>query len=113
MTTTPTVLFCEELPRHKGGTYYANFFPHPGLVKMCRGPNDARPILEAEVSEGTDTPDTYWGWWEKDKGEFLFVYTRKLLVEICFPYGVEPEEARGRGKLLPVNIKILRTVDYK
>ena len=112
MMTCHTILFCEELPHHSGGTYLAHFFSHPKSVQMCRDQKswDEIPILETEVSQGTDTPESYWGWWDDNRKRWELVFPRKFLVEMCFPYGTDPEELVGRGKLLPVNIKILRRV---
>ncbi len=111
MTTNPTVLFCNERPAHKGGTYLADFYPHPGQVRMCRCPEEMKhPILKVEVSEGKDTPDTYWAWWDEQDQVFQFVNSHRMGVEICFAYGSRIEEEQGRGKLFPVNIKILEKI---
>lgn len=108
--TNPTILFCEESSPRLGSVHYTHFFQHPKGVLMCRDrkSRDTPPLLEAEVSEGTDTPDSYWGWWDGEKRRFIFVFHRRMLVEMCFPYGTEAEEKLGRGRLLPVNIKILK-----
>lgn len=111
VTTKPTILFCDERPAHKGGMYLTDFYPHPGQVRMCRSPQDMKnPILQVEVSEGMDTPGTYWAWWDEQDQAFQFVNANKMGVEICFAYGSRAEEERGKGKLLPVSIKILEKV---
>lgn len=76
---------------------------------MCRSEKEAaKPIIQVEVSEGQDTPGSYWGWWDAGEQRFGIVWYRKFLVEMCFPYGTKAEEERGKGKLLPVNIKVLQ-----
>lgn len=112
MDTAPTTMFCEECPHHLGGTYLAHFFSNTLGVKMCRADtDDSTPILEVRVSEGTDTKDSYWGWWNEEAQRFMFIFPRKFLVEMCFPYGTRIEEEQGLGKLLPVNVEIIGKVE--
>jgi hypothetical protein len=110
MGTIPTTMFCEELPHHAGGTYLAHFFTDVRGTRMCTG-KAAFPIFEVMVSEGTDTPDSYWAWWNAEEERFAMVFRSRQLVECCFPYGSKVEEERGRGKLLPVNVKVIRKVE--
>jgi hypothetical protein len=112
MQTQPTRMYCGELPDdYRGGTYLTHFFQSKLGVKMCMDDRRPFPVFEVVVSEGTDTPDSYWGWWDSGRQAFNIVFARKLLVEVCFPYGSKAEEDRGRGKLMPVNIEILREVN--
>jgi len=104
-------MFCGLLADdHRGGTWMTYFFQTVRSVKMCMDDRRPFPILEVVVEEGTDTPDSYWGWWDSERQAFNIVFARKLLVEICFPYGSKAEEDRGRGKLLPVNVRVIREV---
>ena len=96
---------------HRGGSWLTYFFPSMMAVKMCMDDRRPFPIFETVVTEGTDTPDSYWGWWDNKDERFTIVFARKLLVEICFPYGSKAEEDRGRGKLLPVNVEVIRKVE--
>jgi len=108
--TKPTRLFCAEVPRHDVGTYLTYFFPSPLGVKMCMDDRRPFPVFEVVVTEGVD-PEGYWGWWDSERQMFNIVFFKKLLVEVCFPYGSKAEEDRGRGKLLPVNVQVIRKVD--
>jgi hypothetical protein len=104
MTTRQTTLYCHELPRHDGtGTWYAHFFPNPNVTRLC-GPE---PVVKALVSSSDESPDCYWGWWDNADQAFHYVYPRKCLVEICFPYGTKAEAELGRGELMPVRIEVL------
>ena len=112
MTTKPTTLFCDKLKNHKGENWFAHFYPSRMQVRMCRLPEEmSRPMLEVEVSERTEAPGCYWAWWDEEHQRFDFVYPHKGLVEICFPYGTKVEEGQGRGKLLPVNVKVMRETE--
>lgn len=109
-----TRLFCAEIPdEHRGGTYYSHFFPSTLGVKMCQDDRRPYPVFEVLVTETEEYPnlDTYWGWWDQERQMFNIVFVKKLLVEVCFPYGSKAEEDRGRGKLLPVNITVIRKVE--
>jgi len=99
-----TVMFCSEETSHKGEKYFFHFFPNAFCVNLCESDG---PTLKVEVSETTETPDSYWGWWDEKDQEFCHVYPKKFMVEMCFPYAVELYEKRGDGELLPVSIKVL------
>ena len=106
-----TVMFC----RRAGGKHadrFTAFYPHPNLVRM-HGPG---PVLQVQVMEEpmTKDRDRHWGWWDLDVAEprFAFVYPHQMLLDMCFPYGPEAEEKRGKGLRLPVKIEILNS-DYK
>lgn len=110
METKPTKLYCAEETDHQSRPYLSYFFSHVVQVKMCMDSRRPLPIYETEVSAGDD-PNGYWGWWDAERQEFCFVFVKRLLVEVCFPYGSKAEEERGRGKLMPVRVTILRKVE--
>lgn len=72
---------------------------------------DAVPVevLVREVSED-ETPNFY-AWWENSTESFpsSFVWPSRTQVSVCFPYGPEVLEERGEGKLLPVNVSLVKT----
>ena len=115
-TLYSTSMYCTKKPsdRLSAGIIYDNFATD---ARTTRCYDSKSPLLNVVVEECEESPDCYWGWWEYDfdwikgervanstKGEFVFVYYHKGLVEMCFPYGSKAEEERGRGKLLPVRI---------
>jgi len=103
MLTKPTRLFCQEWRTSDKATLW-DFFPSQMQVRMCMDERLPNPIVEVEVSQGQDMPDSYWAWWDIAGQRWTMVFPNKKLVEICFPYGSKAEEDRGRGKLLPVKI---------
>lgn len=54
----------------------------------------------------TDEPD-YWGWFDAEKKKFTNIYPKHFLLNMCFPYGMEAEEERGRGKAYRLNVKTI------
>lgn len=71
------------------------------LVRMC----GSGPVVRVRV---TDDPEgTHWAWWDAEKREHKFVYAHRFLVAMCFPYGPEAEERRGRGKVMQVRVEVL------
>ncbi|VVB52985.1 Uncharacterised protein [uncultured archaeon] len=106
-------MFCAELPdEYRGGLWLTHFFRSARTVSLCFDSRQPHPILEVLVSETTESPniDTYWGWWYNREQKFTLVYAKKMLVELCFPYGSKVEEGCGRGNLVPVNVKVIRKV---
>lgn len=65
------------------------------------------PIVEVsviEVPEGKATETDYWGWHIHGQEHPVFIYPVELLLGICFPYGVEAEVSRGRGRVVRLRI---------
>lgn len=74
------------------GTYY-HFFPHPRLVESC----SSEPITVHKVRVQPDDNGRYWGWWDAERQCFTMIWPSRTQFEMCFPYGPEAEERRGRG----------------
>lgn len=90
------------------GPYWSSFYPHPHvytLGMMGFGMDQVSPVLVRDLRE--DEESEYWAWWDSEHGRFEFVYQRKFLVDMCFPYGTKAEEERGKGRLLNVSVEAL------
>ena len=99
--------YCLECNSERIGRYYDHFFDHPKVVRMC----GSEPVLKVSVEElPEELLGCYWSWWSNETQKFLFTHHKKAGVEICFTYGSEAEEERGRGHLLPVKVTVLETV---
>lgn len=62
------------------------------------------PVLQIIVQE--DPAGEYWAWWDNNKQTFDYLSRTIHMVRICFPYGPEAEQARGRGELLRVSVTL-------
>ena len=121
-----TVLYCLEREWNntkQSGTRYWAFYPHTFGVRMH---DNKAEVLKVRVVE--DPEGTYWGWWDLDSPpdhtptsfyeqrtgntspRFLFVYPEHMLLNMCFPYGMEVEEERGHGKCYKVRVEVLEKV---
>ena len=67
-----------------------------------------RTVVVRELKEGEES--MYWAWWDNAMGLFVpgFIWPSKGQVSMCFPYGPEIEEEKGRGKLLRVMIEEIK-----
>lgn len=101
MSEYRSTLYCQESPRRDGGTYFDHFAPHPEVSRLYSG---HLPVYEAVVEQIEETPGCYWAWWDDKAGKFTHVYYWRGGVEMCFPYGTEPEIDRGKGLLMPVKV---------
>ncbi len=110
MSSKSTIMYCCDIEKHTGGTILFHFYHHPKAVKMCQDSRDPHPVFKVEVTEGTDAPGSYWGWWNSEDNSFHFVFPSRLQVDMCFPYGAKAEEERGRGKMMPVNVTVLEEI---
>jgi hypothetical protein len=105
METAPTKMYCEKMLNFANKPFLTHFYPSAMQVRMCRSAGVLQEILPVVVSEGPETPDCYWGWWDEEQKRFSIVYWRRMQVEICFTYGYKIEEEQGKGKLVPVIVE--------
>jgi len=85
---------------------YGSFDHHPIGVRARGG--EGLPIVRVAlrpVEEGETSP--YWAWWEVEDQRYNYVYPNRLGTEMCFAYGSQVEEERGRGKLVNVVVEEL------
>ncbi len=61
------------------------------------------PVRRVLVRE--DPGGDHLAWWDNAKGCFEYLNKNSNMVRMCFPYGPEAEEARGRGELLVVSVQ--------
>jgi len=101
-----TRLIAEEFEDHLGQTRFRHFFPSLMQLRMCSA--DEARLYEVEIAAGTHSdPGGYWGWWENEGRRWAWVFGSKVQCEVCFPYGSKAEEERGRGWMLPVDVKVI------
>lgn len=80
-----------------GKVFYFHASPNKWWVEL----HGKDPIVIVRLRErtNTDPPSNYWGWLDvKHPNKFLFVWPSEAQLNMCFPYGPEAEEARGRGR---------------
>jgi hypothetical protein len=100
------VLFCE---RTKDGKL-EHFYPAVRVVEMCGGKLEDIVRVRLEPAEDGDL----WGWRYSHhpvnttyRGQVSMIYSREMLVEMCFPYGTAAEKKRGRGEIVRLKAEIL------
>jgi hypothetical protein len=108
LMTRESQMFCEH--RAEGNIAFRSFYSTAFQVRLIEGkfPIVAVSIREREWDRSQPRPSGYWGWWSNEDSSFHFVWPSRIQVEMCFPYGPEAEEKRGRGHLLPVEVVLLR-----
>jgi hypothetical protein len=74
------------------GTYRHLYPSRMAITSVC-GPTG--PLHRVRVTADPEGP--YHGWWDAAQRRFAMIYPDALLVSICFTYGPEAEERRGRG----------------
>jgi len=93
----------------KHGELFRNIFVSTVAVSMCFG-RDPEPIHKLELVENENGP--YWSWEKAGKpGEFSMVYDNKILLNICFPCGVDHMVERGEGRIVRLAINDLGVVN--
>lgn len=88
----------KRLREQDGRVYFFHASPSRRWVKL-HGVDD--PIVPVRIRERTeaDPPSGYWGWLPADDpSAYCFVWPSEVQLNMCFPYGPEAEEARGRGR---------------
>jgi hypothetical protein len=91
---------------------HRRFYHSANRTQICRMYESKLPVHQVHVTEGEMrlAMVPYWGWWNNETERFEMIWPQRYAVEMCFPYGTGPEEARGRGWLLPVDIEDLGVV---
>ena len=46
----------------------------------------------------------YWGWRCEEEERFIFIYPNRMLLEMCFVYGIENSERNKKGKVYRLEI---------
>jgi len=59
-----------------------------------------RPAAEGEIP-------THWGWFDHEEACFSMVFRTRQRLAVCFHYGIEAEEKRGRGKATPLIAEVV------
>lgn len=108
-----TILYAQELERKPIGRkdiVLWGFYPSIFVSRLTAEKN--KIIYQVEVSPfvGTEDQALYWAWWDNKDKEFAHVYYCKQMVQMCFPYELSHYEKKGKGKLTPVEVKIIKTI---
>ena len=82
---------------------YQHFYPAPEVVRMCGV--EVKDILHVAVIEDPD--GDYWAWYDSKDDCFTLVYHDKLLLGMCFPYGLEAAIKAEQGNAYQVRIEEL------
>lgn len=86
----------------RGAVLYLHVGPRR-YVELHYMPHPIVPVTVRERVEG-DTGHVYWGW-RKPDGTYTMIWPSETQVEMCFPYGTEVEEKRGKGTKVRLTIE--------
>jgi len=64
---------------------------------------DNEPVVEVDVT--IDPAGTYWAMYQIEEDILDFIYPNEHCFRVCFTYGPEDEEERGRGKIVKCVVK--------
>jgi len=82
-----------------GEPVWMHVHSHPKTVQAYgTSAGDVAALSLREARHGEDTP--YFGWLSYEDRRFSMVYPALCLTRMCFAYGPEAEEDRGRGRLV-------------
>lgn len=62
-------------------------------------------LLRVRLVEEVEGP--YWCWEDATTKKWRMVYPAKLLLQVCFPYGLEIAEKTGQGRCIRVRVEEL------
>jgi|ERR1039458_8541439 hypothetical protein len=82
-------------------------FTDPGDRRFAREyvQRGQQPPVEVRVSEQPDGP--YYGWIATGHEIPIMIYGHSIPFSMCFPYGVDVEEKRGKGRAVRLMIEAL------
>ncbi len=86
-------------------TYWSSLFASTLAATFAEG-TGKRPIVRLRVREPRDGElAEYWAWWSTKDSEFMFVFQKEFMVDMCFTYGAAAETERGRGRIVNVIVE--------
>lgn len=92
---------------HKKDGAWTHIYPHAGLVNMCG--NDK--VISVTITERPDLPlptndkeFCYVGWKNTPDSKPTMIFSCLLLLNMCFPYGMQTAIKSGQG--LPIVLEI-------
>jgi hypothetical protein len=81
---------------------YIDIYGSETQVYVCDF-NKENPIIKVTVIE--DQNGNYWAWWDNEDQAFCMVWQSHAQLEVCFPYGINAAEERGRGEACRVRVE--------
>lgn len=105
-----TIMYCHERETTRYnksfGAYWYNDFTHSEWATQLY--DDKEKPIKVRVRELKDEEQShYYAWWSNEENQFIFVHPTRNILEMCFPYGLEAEIERNKGKDYNVFIEIL------
>ena len=86
----------------ESGNAYFDIYPSKLQVGMC-GDEEIHEVNVREVKDG-EKP-THWCWQDTGREDFSMIFPRMILLEVCFPYGVEAATKAGKGRVCEVIVE--------
>lgn len=108
--------------KHKA-VFNGEYFEHFGIREVTASlyGKKKEEILEVKltISEDQSIPpppqndpavltSDYWGWWDNEDKAFTMIYQKRFLLDMCFPYGIEASEEKGKGKAYRLEVKEIK-----
>lgn len=92
-----------DRPWCTSGIWYHAAHQHKETVKLYGFEHPIVKVVVREIEPGETS--IYWAWWSNEDQHFHWLWPSKGQVNMCFPYGPEVEEAKGRGHVLNVVVE--------
>ncbi len=95
-----------ELYAMQRADHFEYFYPSTVQLTMC----GTDPMFLVRLT--LDAQGPYWAWYHSshpsnrsDKGQISFVYRRRFLVDMCFPYGSDVAAKRSHGEIISAQVR--------
>lgn len=85
----------------------SHLFMHIGTKGYVKLHGIEKPIVKVQITE--DINGAYFGWLDTGADAPSMIWPSQIQFNMCFPYGPEIEEKRGKGKSLRLAITPLDT----
>jgi hypothetical protein len=80
---------------------FRNIFPSTVQVNMCLGRGESPTRVKVTLDEN----GPFFGWMSPKHVHPSMIYIRMLLLEICFPYGIDSAVAAGQGRVVRLRVE--------
>jgi hypothetical protein len=67
---------------------FFHFYKSVIAVKMCCDKKEQIKTISIREAQPEELEDA-WGWYDLKRNKLVFIYPRLILLEMCFPYGMD------------------------
>lgn len=82
-----------------------NFFDNKKIFTMGFVCNSDEDVYKVELEETSELYSSYVGYFDYKENNVIFVFSNRLQLSCCFPYGLDAELEENKGRVVYLRVK--------